>query len=138
MKLIEQGGIYCNKSTCHSPMDVNTERCPMCGGTKCFIRLYWQGKTYTYRRDDDGKVFRVFTAVQKLEEINKAINNKKVTFKAKDFTDAARQERQFENQFQEYLDEKEGELQAGECSPKHFSTIKAITAITSLTGPDGM
>jgi len=124
MKLIEQGGIYCNKSTRHSPMDVNTERCPKCEGTKCFIRLYWQGKTYTYRRDDGGEVFRVFTAVQKLEEINKAINNKKVPFKAKDFTDAARQERQFENQFQEYLDEKEGELQAGELSPKHFSTIK--------------
>lgn len=124
MKLIEQGSIYCSKSNCHSPMHLETERCPKCGGTKCFIRLYWQGKTYAYRRDDDGEVFRVFTAVQKLEEINKAINNKKIPFKPKDFTDSARQERQFENQFEEYLSEKEGELQAGELSPKHFSTIK--------------
>lgn len=105
-------------------MDLETERCPKCGGTKCFIRLYWQGKTYTYRRDDAGEVFRVFTAAQKLQEINKAIGNKKVPFKPKEFTDTSRLERLFENQFQEYLDEKESELKAGELSPKHFSTIK--------------
>ena len=124
MKLIEQGAIYCSNSKCHSPMDIEKEKCPACSGTKCYVRLYWEGKTYTYRRDDGGKVFRVFTAVQKLEEINKAIKNPKIPFKPKEFTDASRLERQFETQFQEYLNEKEGELKAGELSPKHFSTIK--------------
>ena len=124
MKLIEQGGICCNKSGCHTKMDLEAEKCPKCGETKCFIVLYFEGKTYTYRRDDGGKVFRAFTAVQKLEELNKAMKNPKVPFKPKEFTDASRQERQFETQFQEYLDEKEGELKAGEISPKHFAGIK--------------
>ena len=64
MKLIEQGGIYCNKSGCHTKMHLEGEKCPKCGNVKCFIVLYWEGKTYTYRRDDNGKVFRVFTVVR--------------------------------------------------------------------------
>ncbi len=126
MKLIEQGGIYCNKSGCHTKMDVEAEKCPKCGNVKCFIVLYWEGKTYTYRRDDNGKVFRVLTAVQRLEEINKAIgNNSRTPFRPKEFEDASRQERQFENQFQDYLNEKEGELKAGELSPEYFRTLKS-------------
>lgn len=125
MKLIEQGGIYCNRSSCHSLMDIEAEKCPKCGNVKCFITVYWEGKTYSYRRDDNGKVFRVLTAVQRLEEINKAIaNNSRVPFRPKEFTDTRRQERQFENQFQDYLDEKEGELRAGELSPGYTRIIK--------------
>lgn len=128
MKLIEQGGIYCNRSSCHSLMNIEAEKCPKCGNVKCFVTVYWDGKTYTYRRDDNGKVFRVLTAVQRLEEINKAIaSNSRVPFRPKEFTDARRQERQFENQFQDYLAEKEGELHAGELSPKHFATIKGYS-----------
>lgn len=125
MKLIEQGAIYCSNSRCHSPMDIENEKCPICGGTKCYVRLYWQGKLYSYRRDDDGEIFRVFTAVQKLEEINKAINNKRVPFRPKEFSDASQQLRHFEIQFQEYLEEKESELKAGELSPEYFRTIKS-------------
>ncbi len=99
-------------------MDLEAEKCPKCGNVKCLIIFYWEGKTYTYRRDDNHNIFRVFTAVQRLEEINKAIKNPKIPFKPKEFTDTSRLERQFENQFQEYLDEKEGELKAGEAEPE--------------------
>jgi integrase len=125
MKLTEHGGIYCNKSGCHSKMDLDVEKCPECGNVKCYIVLYWEGETYTYRRDDDGKVFRCFSAVQKLTEINKAIQNKRRPFKPQEWIDTQRRDRIFEIQWQEYMDEKEAEREAGELSPEYFRTLKS-------------
>ena len=77
--------------------------------------------------------------MQRLEEINKAIgNNSRTPFRPKEFEDASRQERQFENQFQDYLNEKEGELKAGELSPEYFRTLKSYNRnhFTYWTGQD--
>jgi len=103
------GVILCNK--CRKKMDGVCE----CGNYKCLICVYWGGKHYEYRRDEQGYVFTYDKAKDRLIEISNAI--KKGIFKPVDFTDARIAERKFENQIDKWLDGKINQEKMGELSP---------------------
>lgn len=105
------GIIICNK--CRKKMD-GVCLCTPEGNQKCLIKIYWQGKRYEYRRDDQGFIFTYDTATAKLTEMSLEI--KKGTFNPVDFTDAKVKERRFENQIEIWLQEKDGMEKAGELS----------------------
>lgn len=83
---------------------------------KCLIQVYWKGKHYEYRRDDQGYVFTYDKAKDKLAEISTAM--KKGRFNPADFSDANINERKFRNQIEEWLSQKEEEEKTNELSPE--------------------
>ncbi len=103
------GVILC--SHCRKKMDGVCE----CGNYKCLVKVYWQGKNYEYRRDNEGDVLTYEKARNKLIEIGSAM--KKKTFNPLDVTDAKIKERKFENQIEKWLTGKERQEQTGELSP---------------------
>lgn len=107
--VIMTGVILCNK--CRKKMN----KVCSCGNSKCIVVVYWHGKHYHYRRDDQGYVLVYDRAVDKLIEIGNAI--KKGVFIPVDFTDEKIKERKFEVQIEQWLNEKETREQAQELSP---------------------
>lgn len=107
--IIVTGVILC--SHCRKKMDGVCE----CGNYKCLVKVYWQGKIYEYRRDDQGYVLTYDRAVDKLIMISSAI--KKGEFNPVDLTDEKIKERKFEVQIEKWLNEKEMREQALELSP---------------------
>src|SRR5208337_1482561 len=83
------GLILCNR--CRKKMDGVCK----CGNYKCLVQVYWKGKYYEYRRDEQWYVFTYEKARDKLIDINKAIRSK--TFNPVDFSDDQLRERRFEN-----------------------------------------
>jgi integrase len=112
-----KGLIICNK--CRKKMDGVCQ----CGSYKCLIKIYWKGRDYEYRRDEQGYIFTYDKAVDKLSEIATAI--KKGTFNPVDFTDAKVQERKFSNQIELWRQEKKEEFDNGELSPEHYQHIES-------------
>ncbi len=108
--VIMTGIILCNR--CRKKMD----KVCKCGNPKCLVQIYWKGRYYEFRRDDQGYVFTYDKARDKLIEINNAI--KKGSFKPEDFTDAKIKERKFENMMEKWLDQKSIEEKANELSPE--------------------
>jgi len=90
-----------------------------CGNYKCLVQIYWKGKYYEYRRDDQNYVFTYDKAKDKLIEINNAI--RKGTFDPLDHSDAKIQERRFENMIEKWLNEKESRYRLNELS---YGTIR--------------
>jgi len=113
--VIVTGVILC--SHCRKKMDGVCN----CGSYKCLISIYWKGKHYEYRRDDQGYVLTYERAVDKLTEISSAI--KKKIFNPIDFTDEKTKERKFENKIQQWLIQKEKELNRGTIRPSSYSNI---------------
>ena len=107
--IIMKGIIICNK--CRKKMDGVCS----CGGYKCLIKIFWNGKSYEYRRDDQGYVFTYDKARDKLIEVSNTIKNH--TFNPVDFTDANIKERKFENQIEKWLQGKEKRESLNELSP---------------------
>ncbi len=103
------GIIICNR--CRKKMDGVCQ----CGGYKCIVQIYWKGKYYEYRRDDQNYVFTYDKAKDKLIEINNAI--RKGSFDPLDHSDAKIQERRFENMIEKWLNEKESRERLNELSP---------------------
>jgi integrase len=109
-------------------MNLEREICPRCGGTKCYIMLRYKGKgdktqrTYYYRRDDTGEVFRCITALQMLGDINKAMKSGR--FDPVAFTDASIAERRFENQYALFSDEMRKAYESGDWSYGHYINLK--------------
>lgn len=102
------GSIRCN--SCRKKMDGVCQ----CGNYKCLVQVYWKGKYYEYRRDDQGYVFTYEKALDRLVEINNRM--KKGTFKPEDFTDSKIDERRFDNMINKWLEEKERREMSGELS----------------------
>jgi integrase len=107
--IIVKGIIICNK--CRKKM---SGVC-LCGGYKCLIKIYWKGKSYEYRRDDQGYIFTYDRACDKLIEISTAIKAK--SFNPVNYTDAKLKELRFENQVEKWLQEKETQEAQRELSP---------------------
>ncbi len=61
------GTIRCNR--CRKKMDGVCE----CGNYKCFIQIYWKGKYYEFRRDDEGDLFSYHKAVDRCRWQNKRV-----------------------------------------------------------------
>jgi integrase len=51
--------------------------CPHCGATKCYIKLYWQGKDYHYRHYDGGIGFGYLEAERFLNKLRSDIDDHK-------------------------------------------------------------
>lgn len=86
-----------------------------CGNYKCLAQIYWKGKYYEYRRDEQGYVFTYEKARDKLIDINKAIRSH--TFNPRDFSDEQIRERRFENMMEKWLTQKAEEEQGNELAP---------------------
>jgi hypothetical protein len=114
-----KGIIICNK--CRKKMD-GVCVCTPKGNAKCLIQIYWKGKHYEYRRDDQGYVLTYDKAQDKLTEISNAI--KKGSFNPVDFTDEKVKERRFENKILKWLDQKEKECKDGDISPSSLGNIR--------------
>lgn len=110
------GTILCNH--CRKPM---TGVCS-CGSYKCLIKIYWNGKAYQFRRDEQGYVFTYDKATDRLIEINQAIN--KGTFSPIEFSDTSVKERKLEFKIGQWLAQKEKETQRGEIRPSSLNCIK--------------
>lgn len=106
------GAILCNK--CHRKTE-GVCHCTPKGNAKCIVAVYWKGKHYEYRRDDQGYVFSYEKARDKLIEISNAI--RKGVFNPLDFTDSKIKERKFEHQIDKWLSEKEKREAMNELSP---------------------
>lgn len=91
-----------------------------CGNYKCLVNIYWKGKYYEYRRDEQGYVFTYEKARDKLIDINKAVRNR--TFNPVDLSDEQVRERRFENMMERWLDQKAKEEDDKMLSPE---TLKA-------------
>jgi integrase len=85
--------------------------------------LYHEGKSYEYRRDNQGYVFTYDRAKDKLAEITTAM--KKGVFNPLAFTDEKVKERKFVYQFELWRQEKKEEFENGELSCEHFRHIKS-------------
>jgi site-specific recombinase XerD len=107
--VIMTGVILCNK--CRKKMDGVCS----CGSYKCIISIYWRGKHYEYRRDEQGYILTYDRAVDKLTEISSAI--KKGEFNPIEYTDEKVKERKFEIQIDRWLEEKEKQESLNELSP---------------------
>jgi len=92
------------------------------GNQKCLVRIYWQGKNYEYRRDDNGFILTYETALAKLTDISNEI--RKGIFNPVEHSDAKVKERRFENKIEKWLQEKEKELQRGIIRPSSYSGIR--------------
>ncbi len=108
------GLILCNR--CRKKMDGVCK----CGNYKCLVQVYWKGKYYEYRRDEQGYVFTYERARDKLIDINKAIKSR--TFNPADFSDEQVRERRFENMMERWLEQKAEEERGNELSP---ATLRA-------------
>jgi integrase len=86
-----------------------------CGSYKCYAEVYWKGKYYRYRRDDQGDVLTYGKAVRRLIEVNNAM--RKGTFNPLEFSDSKHEERKFEKMIEKWLDEKENRASLNELSP---------------------
>ena len=117
--IIMKGIIICNK--CRKKMD-GVCHCTQKGNYKCIIQIYWKGKHYEYRRDDQGYVLTYDKARDKLIEISAAIKNG--TFNPVDFTDEKVKERKFEFKIQKWLEQKEKECSNGDISPSSLTNIR--------------
>ena len=117
--VMKRGAILCNK--CRKKME--SAVCS-CRNTNCFIVFYWKGKHYPSRRDRNGEVYDFREAVKCLTKINAAMEDPKVIFEPKDWTDAKIIERKFENLMADYHDEKEHEVRTGELSPEYFRVVR--------------
>jgi hypothetical protein len=117
-------------------MDMEAEKRSVCGNVECSINFHREGKSRTYRRDDGGMVFRVFTTAQKLDGPNKAGKNAEVHLKSKEFTETSRLERRLENRFHECLDRKEGGLKVG--LRHHGKTVQNSTIQPNGAEPEAL
>jgi len=106
--VIVTGTIRCNR--CRKKMDGVCN----CGNYKCLIQIYWRGKYYEFRRDDEGDLFSYHKAQDRLVEINNRIKNK--VFHPEDFTESKINERKFESMIDKWQDEKERKEEVGELS----------------------
>ncbi|MCX5804303.1 MAG: tyrosine-type recombinase/integrase [Proteobacteria bacterium] len=107
-----RGLILCNK--CRKKMN-GVCLCTPEGNPHCIIKLYWKGKNYEYRRDNQGYLYTYKRAVDTLTEI--ALDIKKGIFDPVSWTDAKIKESKFEVQIHRWLQEKEQMESFGELSP---------------------
>jgi integrase len=101
--------ILCNK--CRKKMDGVCK----CGNYKCLVQVYWKGKYYEFRRDDQGYVFTYDKAIDRAVQVSSAI--KKGEFRTDDFKDSNVRERKFEYQIDRWLQEKISRETMNELSP---------------------
>lgn len=112
-----KGNIICNK--CHKTM---SRPVCTCGNTICIIRFY-SGKTYERRRDERNNVMTYPEALRILTLINNDMITKSKLFDPQDWLDGAIKERKFENQIEEYYQDKREEVERGELSPEYCRII---------------
>lgn len=113
-----KGHIKCSR--CRKVMSVPV--CS-CGKTTCIIRYYWQGKQYERRRDERNNVLTYPEALRILTLINNDMITRVKLFDPRDWVDGAVKERRFENQIEEYYEDKRQEVKQNELSPEYIRII---------------
>ena len=124
MDLLKRGTILCNRSGCNSKMDYNLGKCPQCGSKHCYIKLYWKGNHYKFRRDVSGQVLTVISAIRKLSGINEAIETDP-SFNPRSWTDDALKERKFEYQWNLFMAEYDEAEAEDEKSPEYTRILRS-------------
>ena len=114
------GTIRCAAYGCGKAM---TKKVCSCGNTTCYILLYWRGKNWAYRRDGQGDVFTYGKATKTLNAIRESIDNR--TFDPEARTDSKIRERQFENKWEEFIEEKDEKMRGHELSPSYVRILKS-------------
>ena len=111
------GQIRCARSECRTRMEGDT--CPKCGGARCLINVYWKGKHYEYRQDEQGDSFYYEKALRHLNAMRLDVDKKR--FNPLDFQIAHVKERRVVSKLSEWLDQKKTELEHGELA---ISTLR--------------
>lgn len=94
-----------------------------CGNHTAIIRYYWQGRQYERRRDERNNVLTYPEALRILTLINNDMIVRVKLFDPKDWIDGAVKERRFENQIEEYFEDKRQEVRQNELSPEYIRII---------------
>ncbi|MCX5815445.1 MAG: tyrosine-type recombinase/integrase [Proteobacteria bacterium] len=119
---MKKGAILCNKCKKHMKGPVcSTSKCE---NTNCYIAIYWEGKHYCFRRDSRNEVYDYREAFKSLAKINAAMEDKKHKFDPTQWTDSSIKARRFDNQIEEYYQEKDDEVKSDELSPEYYRIIK--------------
>ena len=111
------GQIRCARSECRTRM--GGDICPKCGGARCLINVYWKGKHYEYRQDEQGDSFYYEKALRQLNAMRLDVDKRK--FDPLDFQIAHVKERRVVNKLSNWLDQKKTELEHGELA---LSTLR--------------
>lgn len=119
--LVTSGVILCNR--CRAKVHGICR----CGNDVCLIHLWWRGKRYEYRRNEQGQTLTYAEALEKLIEVNRAI--KKGIFNPVAYSDAKTRDRKFERQIGKWLQEKEDRCNSDELSPGTLKDYRAYVRI---------
>ena len=98
---LKRGSLKCQR--CGINRDSRT--CPKCGYDAVLIRLNWQGKTYRYYHDHEGKAFSFSEGLITLRKINHEIDSR--TFNPVHYLKTTIQEMKFKTAFNAWLEVKE-------------------------------
>lgn len=118
-----KGVIICNK--CRKKMD-GVCHCTPKGNAHCLIKIYWNGKHYEFRRNENGYIFTYDIARDTLIEISSQI--KKETFNPVTFTNAGIKESKFEHQIDLWITEQEERFKTNELSWGTYRDYKGYVA----------
>ena len=119
--LMERGSIRCNK--CKAAM--SGDRCPRCGHTRCYIEVYWRGKSHHRRNTAQGETLTFKEAALILIEINKEWVRHGKRFDLTHYLDRAVTERSFGRRWAEYLQYQADRLTREKIGSEHYRHIVA-------------
>lgn len=115
-----------------------TRSCPSCGYDAVYIRINYDGKRWTFFKDEHGKAFSYKTGKKTWEDINRDIE--KNCFRPQDYIPQALQERQFSTAFERFIEKR---VQEGKMAPstegsyrsylrKHFQPYFGDMPVTDI------
>lgn len=113
---VKRGSLNCQR--CNSTR--NERLCPKCGYDAVLIRITWEGKTYRFWHDKDGKPYSYIEASKTLHTINQKIHDHR--FNPKDYLTATIKEMRFSASFGKWINNKTKEAEDGRFS---FETLRA-------------
>lgn len=112
------GHIRCAK--CNAAMSRNVCKC---GGIKAFINVYWKGKHWTFRHTKTGDFLIYQTADRLLNTIRQSMDDK--TFSPDDYTLSKIKERSVINQLNEWLSQRERDMNNNELAVSTYRHYRA-------------
>jgi len=89
-----------------------TRSCPSCGYDAVYIRINYEGKRWTFFKDEHGKAFSYKTGKKTWETINQDIEKK--CFRPQSYIPQGLQEKQFSNAFERFIEKR---VQEGKMAP---------------------
>lgn len=97
-----------------------------CGNSTCYIRIFWDGKRYAYRRDEDGELYNYARAVKALNTIREQVDRHvkgTAIFDPADRTAEKVLQRRFLYKWDQYMAEKEERVRRNERSPSYVRIL---------------